>query len=437
MYITRRFVYCVVAVALTLALGHLWSALFRVGMAGAALFALGCIVNLLLLYAGKPQFDAIRINPERLSLGDDNPISLHLHNHYGQKVKVEVMDEPPFTLQMRDLKLEAELEAGGEADLSYTVRPTRRGAYVFHNMKCYVSTWPHLLQRKFKTDQSFRTKVYPSFLFLRSAQLLSEANRNNQWGTRNVRRIGQSREFEKIREYVVGDDYRNINWKASARRHQFMVNEYQDEQAQNIYAVIDKGRGMQHTFNGLSLFDHSLNSALRLAYLSIRHADNAGLLTFEKEVETFIPAARGSNQLHKMVDGLFAEVSEFRQSDYFNLYQFCKQKLQKRSLLIVYTTFDSLTSLRRQLPYLKKLSAMHVVLVTFFVDKDVETLAQTPASEPIDYVTQMVAHKFSFEQKMVVNELRRHGIYSLLTAPEQLNTNVLNHYLELKSRRII
>ena len=134
---------------------------------------------------------------------------------------------------------------------------------------------------------------------------------------------------------------------------------------------------------------------------------------------------------------LYDEVTSFHQSDYFALYEFCKRKVQKRSLLVVYTTFDSLTAMRRQLPYLKRLSLSHVVLVTFFVDKDVERLATEKATDTLGYVTQMVAQKFSFEQKLIVSELRHYGIYSLLTSPEHLSASVINRYLEFKSRHVL
>lgn len=437
MFLTRRFAYCCVAVIVLLSLGYLWTFFFYVGYVLCGLFVLAITVNVLRLYVGKRKVVAVRQTPDRLSIGDDNEVLIKVHNGFKRKVRLQIYDEAPFSFQMRDLKLEFELEGEADTDVKYFVRPTRRGSYVFHNVNTFVSLWPHLVLRRFKSDQTCRTKVYPSFLFLRNSQLLSVSNRERMWGTKLVRRIGQSKEFEKIREYVVGDDYRSINWKASARKHNFMVNENQEEQSQNIYAVVDKGRGMQHTFNGLSLFDHSLNSSLQLAYLSLQHSDNVGLITFEKDVNTFIQANRSTLQLNRMVSTLYDEVSSFRQSDYFNLYEFCKRKIQKRSLLIIYTTFDSMTSLRRQLPFLKKLALAHVVLVTFFIDKDLDDMLRDKAENALDCVTQMVAQKFIFEQRLIVNELKRHGIYSLLTAPENLNANVLNRYLEFKSRHIL
>lgn len=437
MFFTRRFAYCIVVVAVVLSLGYLWTFFFIVGYVLAGFLALALAYNFVWLFAHKGSLEVVRNNPERLSIGDDNPVTLKVRNTFGISVRVLVYDEPPFTFQLRSLKLTTDLGAGAETELTYTVRPTRRGFYFFHSVNAFVTAWPYLVLRRFKSDQQFKTSVYPSFFFLRNAQLMSVENRDRMWGAKLVRRLGQSKEFEKIREYVVGDDYRSVNWKATARRHNLMVNENQEEQSQNIYSIIDKGRGMQHTFNGLSLLDHAINSSLQLSYIAATHADNAGVVTFEKSVDTFVQASRSSSQLNRLVTALHNEVSLFHQSDYFSLYEFCKRKIQKRSLFVIYTTFDSLSALRRQLPYLKRMALSHVVLVTFFIDKDVDDMATEPACDTLGYVTQMVAQKFGFEQKLIVNELRRYGIYSLLTAPEHLTPNVVNRYLEFKARHII
>ncbi|MBR6043690.1 MAG: DUF58 domain-containing protein [Paludibacteraceae bacterium] len=437
MFFTRRLAFCLIVVAVVCSLGYLWPFFFVLGYILLAVLVLAILYNFVWLYAHKGALEVVRINPERLSIGDENPVELKVRNTFGIPVHAIIYDEPPFTFQMRELKLEADIEAGSEASMVYYVRPSRRGFYFFHSVNAFVSVWPRLVLRRFKTDQQFKTAVYPSFFFLRNSQLLSVENRNRMWGSKVVRRLGQSKEFEKIREYVVGDDYRSINWKATARRHHLMVNENQEEQSQNIYSIIDKGRGMQHTFNRLSLLDHAINSSLQLSYVAISHFDNAGVVTFDKKVDTYIPASRSSLQMNRLMSSLYDEVSMFYQSDYFSLYEFCKRKIQKRSLFVIYTTFDSLTALRRQLPYLKRMALSHVVLVTFFVDKDVEELATEPVSDTLGYVTQMVAQKFNFEQKLIVNELRRYGVYSLLTHPEHLTANVINRYLEFKARHVI
>ena len=437
MFLSRRLFIFFVATAVVLSLGYLWAFFFVVGYVLAAVMVLAVCYNYIWIYAHKGKIEVVRDNPERLSIGDDNVVQLRVRNTYHIPVHAIVYDEPPYTFQIRDMRLEADLAAGDETVLSYTVRPLRRGFYFFHNVNAFVSVWPYFVLRRFKSDQLFKSSVYPSFFFLRNSQLLSVENRERLWGSKLVRRMGQSKEFEKMREYVEGDDYRSINWKATARRHRLMVNENQEEQSQTVYAVIDKGRGMQHTFAGLSLLDHAINSALQLSYFALSHADNAGIISFEKSVDTFVAATRYSSQMNKLMAALYDEVTSFHQSDYFALYEFCKRKVQKRSLLVVYTTFDSLTAMRRQLPYLKRLSLSHVVLVTFFVDKDVERLATEKATDTLGYVTQMVAQKFSFEQKLIVSELRHYGIYSLLTSPEHLSASVINRYLEFKSRHVL
>ena len=193
-----------------------------------------------------------------------------------------------------------------------------------------------------------------------------------------------------------------------------------------------------------SLLDYSINSTLQLSFVCIQQQDNVGLLTFERNINTFFQAAGGMSQIHKFREALYAESTEFAQSDYSALFSFCQRNIKKRSLLIIYTQFDSVNSLNRQMPYIKELAKLHLVLIVFFIDSDIQQLCYQSPSEmsTVDkpmtgtevYATQMVAQLMSFEQHQIVRELKKHGIFSLLTSPESLTVNVINQYLALKER---
>src|SRR5690606_40532545 len=122
----------------------------------------------------------------------------------------------------------------------------------------------------FRVSQNKTVPVYPSFRQMRKYELPAISNRLTEFGIKKIRRIGQNREFEQIKEYVVGDDYRTINWKATARRGTLMVNTYQDERAQQVYAVIDKGRTMKMPFEGMTLLDYDINASLVISNIAIR-----------------------------------------------------------------------------------------------------------------------------------------------------------------------
>lgn len=379
----------------------------------------------------------MRTCAERFSNGDENVISMDLLSEYQRTIRVKIIDEIPVEFQERNFMIQTNLQPNKPKHLQYTLTPKKRGEYIFNDLHVFVMSKLHLLERKFTTKGSFSVKVYPSYYIIHNMELLSVSNKMRECGIKNVRRIGLGKEFEQIKEYVRGDDYRTVNWKATARKHQLMCNLYCDEQSQQIYNIIDKGRGMQHAFHNMTLLDYSINATLALSYITLEHSDNAGLITFEKGIDSHIPASKVPNQMGKIMEVLYREKTTFIQSDYSTLFEYCNRKINKRSLMIIYTTFDSMVSMERQLPYLRKLSIKHVVLVVFFKDRELNEMIARKPNTTLDYFEHVTAEKFDFEKKLITKSLQRHGIYSILTEPQNLTVNVINKYLEMKARQII
>lgn len=171
-------------------------------------------------------------------------------NQYPYTIKLEIIDELPIQFQNRDARHRCHLPSDQSQSIRYTLRPTERGQYFFGALNIFAASPLGLVQRRYRfAAEGKMIAVYPSFLQMRQYELLAATNRLQEYGIKRIRRIGQSMEFEQIREYVSGDDYRNVNWKASARRNDIMVNQYEDEKAQPIVNVIDKGRVMRMPFN--------------------------------------------------------------------------------------------------------------------------------------------------------------------------------------------
>ena len=243
------------------------------------------------------------------------------------------------------------------------------------------------------------------------------------------------------KNYVVGDDYRTINWRATARRHQLMVNVYQEERSQQVFSVIDKGRMMQQTFLDMTLLDYAINASLVLSYVTVNKQDKAGLITFSDQFETFVPASRQPGQMQTLQEALYAEHTAFGETDYSALLAGLSRHVTRRSLLILYTSFTSIAALRRQLSYLRQLAMRHRLLVVFFEDEELRDFAnpkpQTSNLKPQtteQTYQRVIAEKFAYEQRLIVHTLRQYGIQSLLTTPRNLSVDVINKYLEIKSR---
>lgn len=431
MFINRRFYLLMMVVILTIGLGFAEPLLFSVGRWLLLAVVLLVAADAVLLW-GRKAMTAERTMNERFSNGDDNPVSIRLESSYGFAVDVEVIDEIPFVFQRRDVCFRAVLPKQGSRIIRYQLRPVHRGVYGFGRVRVFVSSPLHLLQRRYTLCEPKDVKVYPSYLMLRQYELLAHSQNLTEQGIKRIRRPGHNTDFEQIKDYVVGDDFRTINWRATARRHQLMTNVYQEERSQQVYNVIDKGRMMQQAHRGMTLLDYAINASLVLSYVAIHKEDRAGLATFDADFRTFVPASRHTGYMQMLQETLYAEQTDFSESDFSSLLVGLNRHLSRRSLLILYTSFPTLASLRRQMAFLVQLARRHRLLIVFFEDAEQRDYIATPAVSMEDYYQHVVAEKFSYEQRLIVQLLRQHGIQALLTTPDALSVDVINRYLEMK-----
>jgi len=279
--------------------------------------------------------------------------------------------------------------------------------------------------------------VYPSYLQLRKYELAAFAQKSYQMGLKKMRRIGYTMEFEQIKEYVQGDDPRFINWKATARKNEMMVNQFQDQKSQPIISVIDKGRSMKMPFENMTLLDYAINATLVISNIAIKKQDNAGVISFSNKMSGFVPANRRSNQMHKIQEFLYAQKTNYKESNVELLQRFVHSNLKRRSLLLFYTNFESINSMRRQLPYLRALGKKHLLVVVFFRNTELKKLLNEKPTNMRSVFTKVIAEKQFYDKSQIVKELKMNGIYSVLTTPESLTIDTINKYLEIKARGLM
>ncbi len=401
------------------------------------IFILLVVIDLLLLYRTKRHVFLRRDVPERLSNGDDNQLQIYIKNFYTFKVYLGIIDEIPFQFQKRDLWFKSSLEAGARKVISYTLRPTKRGEYIFGQVRLYVQSPLRLVTRRFNFGEEVTVPVYPSFLQLRKYELMAISNRLSEYGIKKIRRVGHSMEFEQVKNYVQGDDYRSVNWKATARKGDLMVNSFTDERSQHVYCIIDKSRTMKMPFEGLSLLDYAINASLVLSNVALLKQDKAGLITIAEKTGSVVSADRRPAQLGKIMEVLYKEKSHYLELNMEALYTSVRGTLKQRSLIVMYTNFESTSALNRQLPFLKRIAKFHLLLVVFFENTELKVITEKPVQNVEDIYIQTIAAKFAYEKKLMVRELARHGIISLLTPPEKLTVNVVNRYLSIKAQQKI
>lgn len=437
LYIHQRFFVYISFIAATFLVSFWINILYQV----AWLLFLGLLVSFLfdvvILFRFKNGLKARRILPEKFSNSDENPVPITIENKYPIKIFLKVIDEIPIQLQKRDFEYNKEIAINQSHNFEYQVRPVERGEYHFGNLNLFVSSSLQMVARRYRFDATQMVAVYPSYIQMRKYEFLALSNRLTEFGLKKIRRIGHTMEFEQIKNYVAGDDVRTINWKATAKRARLMVNQYQDEKSQPIYSIIDTGRVMKMPFEQLKLLDYAINSTLAFSNIALLKNDKAGMLTFSKKVEKIVTASNKRTHINTINDALYNIDTQFTDSDFGYLYATIKRKVNQRSLLILYTNFEHMSALERQLPYLKAISRQHLLVTVFFENTELDALITENVEDLQSIYYKTIAEKFAYEKRLIVKELESRGVHAILTKPQNLTVNVINKYLEFKAKGLI
>lgn len=437
LFLTTRFFLVLSAIVLLYVMEYLLA--INVELATYVLIAFGVLIaaDMRLLYRNREGIEAERSVPDRLSNGDDNKIGFTVHNRYLFTVVTDVIDELPEQFQVRDFGIELTLKSGEKQSQSYQLRPIERGEYRFGRLLVYVKSPLGLIKKRYAFGNEQMVPVYPSFVQMRKFELIAFSNRRAEAGIKRIRRLGHTMEFDRIKEYVRGDDVRAINWKASARTETLMVNTYEDERSQQVINIIDTGRVMKMPFNGMHLLDYAINTSLVISNIVLLKEDKAGLITFSNDGSTVVKPQKKRIHVRRIQEQLYNVKTNFLESDFKRLMVTVKKNINRRSLILLYTNFESLSSMERQLPVLKSIAKDHLLVVIFFENSELQQLLWNDPGTVEEIYTKTVAEKFMFEKRQIVKTLNRYGIQTILTPPEDLSVNTINKYLELKARGML
>lgn len=437
LFFHSRFFYIATAIILLFVVGYFVPLILPISKILLLLFILITILDIFLLYKSGSVF-VTRSMSEKLSNGDKNPIELYVESRYTIPITLEVIDELPEQFQFRsDIHATLDFSPNMKGMYQYIVTPKKRGEYTFGNIIVFVRSKLSLVKKKFIATTPSTVAVYPSYIQMRKYELMAISNRLTDYGIKKIRKTGQSNEFDQIKQYIPGDDYRTINWKATARSQQLMVNQYTDEKSQQIYCIIDKGRTMKMPFEGMTLLDYAINATVSLANVAIVKDDKAGLVTFSNRAGAFVKADKKRIQTKKIIEVLYNQKSSFKESSYELVTGSLLSLIPQRSLLMFFTNFETSFGMQRQLPYLKMLAKRHLVVVVFFENTELHEITTSVSTSTEEIYTKAIAESFELEKKLIVKELQQHGILTLLVQPKELTVSVINKYLEIKSRRLL
>lgn len=437
LYLTNRFFVALAACVVVMCFGMLFTPLFWAGQAGVFLLVAGVLIESILLFWKRDIVTFKRALPAKLSNGDDNKIQFAVNNLSANKLNAKLVEDFPEQLQLHDWNMEFKLQPNKKHRLSYTVHPTERGEYQWQGSQLFLETDRfRLVARRcvFRTDEVI--PCYPSFEQFKEIRISALVNQYNEANATMIRKIGQSLEFEQIKNYVAGDDFRHINWKASAKQGKMMLNQYQEERSQDIYAVIDLGRNMQQSFDGQTLLDYSINASLALTKTVLSVKDKVGLITYSGSECTVLPPRSDVNQFRKINEKLYNISSDFQESGMEKLYRFVRYRIRQRGLFVIFSNFDTIQSLHRNLPYLRAIAKYHLVLLVVFENSELESFANETARDVKEIYDKTMAKHLLFQKRLIAKEVGKYGIQSLITKPEMLSSELLNKYLNIKKRQM-
>lgn len=437
LYLSNRFYWMLSGIIVSFFLSYGIPLLFEISQFIWMFLFVLCSIDFLLLFLPKFKITASREIPELLNLGDSNPIKIRLSSSYPIRLMVQIIDEIPFQFQNRNFELATILGPHEMANFEYDLTPMERGEYHFGVINLFIHSPLELVKRRVQTGKPEIGKVFPSVIQMKKYEILALARISTLDGVKKIRRIGHNYEFDQIKNYTIGDDTRSINWKATGKRNQLMVNQYQDERSQAIYVFIDKGRSMEMRFNNMRYLDYAINSALVMLNIALKKHDRAGLVTFSNKVGASIKADRSKIQLKRILEQLYREKPSEKEANYDLMMRITRKMLNGRSLILLYTNFESIHALERQLPYLKRLNKIHMLVVVFFEDKEIETFAHGEVMDEAHIYQRILAGKYVSTKRKMQNILVKHRIQTILTTPENLSIDSLNKYLELKARGLI
>ncbi len=401
------------------------------------------------------QFTVTRHNDSRLSLGANNRVVVRVTNNSARSVRAITRDEFPPQFRADKILLDSSalqvpslpaapflLKPRAPVELIYHLNPPRRGDYQFGDLNLRWWGVLGLMIRQARFRASEHVKVYPNLLDIRKYELQARKGMLQEIGLRQARMLGSGTEFERLREYQLDDEFRKIDWKATARRGKPVTREFETEKSQTIMCLLDAGRLMRPPVNdaanqsghALAKIDYSVNAVLMLSYVAGLRGDRVGLLSFADEVTNYLAPRAGRGQFYKMLATLYAVESQPVESDYVRAFAYLGAKHKKRSLIVIFSDIATGIAADTLVKQIAPLSPRHLVLLVAISDPTVVQLARQMPRTSVGVYERAVAEQLVDERTLILEKLRQRGVMTLDVPANQLTVAVVNKYLELKAR---
>ncbi|QTL98315.1 DUF58 domain-containing protein [Iocasia frigidifontis] len=434
MGISRRFVYLLLIGLILLIAAVFINNSFTVFL----IYNVLCIILLIIDYYISPGVSCLaveRCGKEKLSLFEEEVISFQLYNKSPYKLSLELKDEvPEFHFQVEDYLMTGMISPGEKKKFNYQVVPTKRGAFTFKNLHLKYKGRLNLCTKVFQLKLNREYKVYPNMKNLHKYSLKMANNRLLKQGWRSLRMCGNGSSFESLREYVTGDDYKKINWKATGRANKPILNQYEPEKNQHVYMFIDIGRPMSYTVRGHRKLDLVVNTALVLSDVINQSGDQSAVLLFNTGIDSIVMPGKGVEHRKKIMETLYHIDYTNYTSNYQEAFCYFKKKERHRSIIFLFTDFETESEAENILQLLPLVSKNNLLIIILIKNESRELVANQNIGNLEDLFTKGVALELLNERKRIIKLLNRKGIFCLECPAEKLEYTTINKYIEVKNK---
>ena len=405
---------------------------------GPVVVATGSLLLLALvdsLLAGDPA--RVRIErdlPSAIALSVEGTIGWRLENDGSVPVTVGFADELAPSLRADTRRMRVRLPARGRAEVTTRFHPARRGDFLIDKMTVRVEGPLGLGARQAHRSVPAHLRVLPPFRSREDAELRITQARVLEVGARSSRGLGTGTEFDRLREYGPDDDYRRIDWGATARSSKPIVRVFRAEQNQRVVCLLDNGRVMAGRVDGVPRVEHAMDACMAVASVSTALGDKCGLITFDRQVQSVIAPSAGRTQLGRIARSLYALQPVLTESDYRGAFATAAARFRRRAMLVVLTDLSVQVVDESLIPALPLLARSHLVLVGAVIDPEVEAWAKQPVTDAASTHRRAAAIRALDERREARIRLESLGATVVDAAPASLAGEIADAYLRFKAR---
>jgi uncharacterized protein (DUF58 family) len=382
-------------------------------------------------------FSAERECQHIASLQQHHTVTVSVDNRSSRAYRVWIRDDAPNEFEAVPDEFCLNLQPMSRSRMRYQFTPHQRGSFELRKIYFRCRSGLGLWQRFLDYPSATTVNVYPDMRQLSKYAVLARTNRLSLMGVRRARRIGQDNEFERLRDYTPDDNYKHIDWRSTARRRKLTVCDYQTNQSQRVMFLVDCGRMMTNTAEGISLLDHALNAVLMLSFVALRQGDAVGMIGFSDRIHSYVPPRGGASQMNRLLHASFDRFPELVESRYDQAFSYLGTHAPKRSLVILISNvIDDVNSNQIQ-RHLSTLVGRHLPLGVLLRDHQLFDAAESPPLSNESAFRAAAAAEILTWRHQVLRDLEHQGVLALDVFPEDLASPLVNKYLEIKARHLL